>query len=303
VPDDPVPDDPVPDDPVLDDLVWHAVPELHRPVLVAAFTGWFDIAGAATAAVRHLGRDDALLAAVDPEGFFDFTIRRPTVSIDEDGRRVVAWPSNEVRRSGITSPSHDLLLLAGEEPGVRWATFAALVVGVCRRLGCELVVTLGTVADTHPHTRAPMVFGSSTDEGLARRLGLSRPRYQGPTGIVGVLHEQLDQAGLPAISLRAPVPHYLAGAPNPRATVALLVHLEHVIGVATAHAALADDIAEWARLHDEAVSADEDAQRYVRQLELTHDRRMESAAQEGSTLAEDLEVYLQERRDREDPDA
>jgi hypothetical protein len=297
---------------VPDELVWHAVPELHRPVLVAAFTGWFDVAGAATAAVRHLGRDDdALLAAIDPDRFFDFTNRRPTASVDEDGRRVLAWPANEVRHAATTSPassavsstSHDLLRLAGEEPGLRWATFAAHVVEVCQRLGCELIVTLGTVADTHPHTRTPLVFGSSTDEHLARRLGLSRPRYQGLTGIVGVLHEQLERAGLPAISLRAPVPHYLAGAPNPRATAALLVHLEHVIGVATGHAALAEDIAEWARIHDEAVSTDEDVRRYVRQLENTHDRRMESAAQEGSTIAEELEAFLQERRDRDDPGA
>ena len=280
-----------------DDLMWHATPELHRPVLVAAFTGWFDIAGAATAAVHHVGADEGeVLASIEPEGFFDFTSRRPTVSLDDDGRRVLSWPRNDVCRAAISPAPHDLLLLAGEEPGLRWATFARLVMEVCRRLRCELVVTLGTVADTHPHTRTPMVFGSSTDEGLARRLGLSRPRYQGPTGIVGVLHEQLDRAQLPAISLRAPVPHYLAGAPNPKATMALLVHLEHVIGVPTNHAALAPDVAEWDRVHDEAVSADDDIKRYVRQLEVTHDRQMESALQEGSTLADELEAYLRERR-------
>ena len=299
--------------------MWHDSPALHRPVLLAAFTGWFDIAGGATGAVRHLGGDEGtLLASIEPDGFFDFTARRPTVSLDSDGERVVAWPRNEFREGAAAGsddsddsegpegsrgprPAHDLVVLAGEEPNLRWATFADLVVEVVQRLRCEMVVTLGTVADTHPHTRQPLVFGSSTNEALASRLGLSRPRYQGPTGVVGVLHERLDRLEVPAISLRAPVPHYLAASPNPKSTVALLQHLEHVLGVPTGHGALAEEVAAWDRRHDQAVEEDDDAPAYVRQLEAVHDQRLEAAVAGEADLAAELDAFLREQQDGGDP--
>ncbi len=283
-----------------DELTWQATPELDRPVLVMAFTGWFDIAGGATGAVRHLGGDTGeLVAAIDPDGFFDFTSRRPTVAL-EDGVRVVSWPRNEFRR-GPSSAPHDLLLLAGEEPNVRWSTFVGLVEEVVHRLRCEMVVTLGTVADTQPHTRTPLVFGSSTNEALGSRLGLSRPRYEGPTGVVGVLHERLDRASTPSISLRAPVPHYLAGSPNPKSTVALLQHLEHVLGVPTGHADLADEVALWDDRHDEAVEGDDDAPAYVRQLEAVHDQRLDATVTDEGDIAAELEAFLREQREPGEP--
>ena len=292
-----------------DELIWHDRPEpgLHRPVLIAAFTGWFDIAGGATAAIRHLGGDDGrLLAAIDPDGFFDFTASRPTVTLDDDGRRVVAWPRNEIRAgdagaAGAAGGAHDLVLLKGEEPNIRWGTFAGLLLEVAQRLSCEMVVTVGTVADTQPHTRKPLVFGSSTNEALAARLGLSRPRYEGPTGVVGVLHDRLDRAGVPAIALRAPVPHYLAASPNPKSTVALLQHLEHVLGVPTGHGALGPEVEEWDRRHDAAVASDDEAPAYVRQLEIVHDRRLDAAVAEEHDLAAELEAFLREQRGDDPP--
>jgi len=283
---------------VNDELLWHQPePGLYRPVLVAAFTGWFDIAGGATSAVRHLGGDDGpLLAAIDADGFFDFTARRPTVALDDDRKRVVTWPRNELRAASASGAPHDLVLLVGEEPNVRWGTFADLLLEAAQRLRCEMVVTVGTVADTQPHTRAPLVFGSSTNEALASRLGLSRPRYEGPTGVVGVLHDRLDRAGLPAIALRAPVPHYLAASPNPKSTVALLQHLEHVLGVPTRHGALGREVEEWDRRHDAAVASDDEAPAYVRQLEIVHDRRLEATAADGDDLAAELEAFLREQR-------
>src|SRR5262245_54160208 len=159
-----------------DELTWHEPATLlRRPVLVAAFSGWFDAAGAATAAVRHLGANDGVLAgSIDPDGFFDFPARRPTVELGPDEQRVIVWPHNEFRVAAQADAVHDLVLLAGEEPNIRWATFVELLVDACRRLRCELVVTLGTVADAHPHTRSPIVVGSSTDAALAARLGLDR---------------------------------------------------------------------------------------------------------------------------------
>jgi hypothetical protein len=286
---------------VNDELTWQSAPELVHPVLVVAFTGWFDIAGGATGAVRHLGGDTGqLVATIDPDGFFDFTARRPTVSF-EDGMRVVTWPRNEFRRGPGATP-HDLLLLAGEEPNVRWATFVGLMQDVVHRLRCEMVVTLGTVADTQPHTRTPLVFGSSTNDPLATRLGLSRPRYEGPTGVIGVLHERLDRAGTPSISLRAPVPHYLAGSPNPKSTVALLQHLEHVLGVPTAHADLSDEVALWDERHSEAVDGDADAPAYVRQLEAVYDQRLDATVTDQGDIAAELEAFLREQRGPDDPD-
>ncbi len=283
-----------------DELIWQSTPDLDRPVLVMAFTGWFDVAGGATSAVRHLGGDTGeLVAMIDPDGFFDFTARRPTVAL-EQGTRVLSWPRNEFRR-GPGAPPHDLVLLAGEEPHVRWGTFVGLVQEVVHRLRCEMVVTLGTVADAQPHTRTPLVFGSSTNEALASRLGLSRPRYEGPTGVVGVLHERLDRAGTPSISLRAPVPHYVAGSPNPKSTVALLQHLEHVLGVPTAHADLADEVALWDERHREAVEGDADAPAYVRQLEVVHDQRLEATVTDEGDIAAELDAFLREQQHPDEP--
>ena len=288
-----------------DELIWHDRPEpgLHRPVLIAAFTGWFDIAGGATAAIRHLGGDDGrLLAAIDPDGFFDFTASRPTVTLDDDGQPGGGLAAQRDpgrgrrRRPELDGGAHDLVLLKGEEPNIRWGTFAGLLLDVAQRLSCEMVVTVGTVADTQPHTRKPLVFGSSTNEALAARLGLSRPRYEGPTGVVGVLHDRLDRAGVPAIALRAPVPHYLAASPNPKSTVALLQHLEHVLGVPTGHGALGPEVEEWDRRHDAAVASDDEAPAYVRQLEIVHDRRLDAAVAEEHDLAAELEAFLREQR-------
>jgi hypothetical protein len=279
------------------ELAWHRTTPLHRPILVAAFAGWFDIAEVATGALERLAGDDAeLVASIDPEGFFDFTRLRPEVTFSEDDERVIRWPATAVRLRPRDGGPHDLLVLAGDEPHVRWQTFAALVVEVARTTGCEMVVTVGAVAEQVPHTRTPVVFGSSTNERLARRLGLSRPQYQGVTGIVGVLQDAFDAAALPAISLRVGVPHYLAGAPHPRAIAGLLQHLEHVLGVPTGHADLAEEIEEWAARHDEAVAADSTAGAYVAHLEREHDRRLEAALPSGDELASELEQFLREQR-------
>jgi len=279
-----------------DELIWSDDGEtLHRPVLVAAFSGWFDAAGAATAAVRHLGGGRGpVVGSIDPDGFFDFSQRRPTVELDADDQRVVKWPQNDFRVAARPGGAHDLVLLAGEEPNIRWATFVGLVLDACRRLRCELVVTVGTVADAHPHTRPPLVVDSSTDRALARRLGLNHPTYQGITGVVGVLQTALEMAGIPAISLRAAVPYYLVGSPNPKATMALLADLERVLGTPTGHRLLRDEVASWEARHEEAVEADADARAYVRRLEQTYDHRLSTELPDETDLAAELEAFLRE---------
>lgn len=278
---------------------------LHRPIMVIALRGLFDIAEVATDAVDTLTTDRVapIVASIDPDPFFDFTQERPQVEFDNSDMRQILWPENEFRIARFPGGAHDMVLLAGVEPHLRYATFADAIITVARTLGCEMVVTLGAAPEAIPHTRPAHVVGSSTNDGLVRALGLSRPQYQGVTGLVGVLQERLDTAGIPAVSLRVGVPHYLGNAKHPQSSAALLAHLEHVLGVPTGHATLAQDAMRWRSLHDEAVAEDDQAAPYVLMLEHDYDRRMEAALPSGDDLAAELENFLREQRDNPDPEA
>ncbi len=272
---------------------------LHRPILVLALRGLFDIAEVATDAVDTLaeGRVATVVASIDPDPFYDFTQERPQVVMDHAEMRQVQWPENEFCVARFPGGAHDLVLLSGVEPHLRYATFADAIIRVAAELSCEMVVTLGAAPEAVPHTRAPNVVGSSTNDGLVRALGLSRPQYQGVTGLVGVLQQRLDAAGIPAVSIRVGVPHYLGNAKHPQASSALLRHLEHVLGVPTGHAALNEDAMRWRSLHDEAVAEDDQAASYVDMLERDYDRRMEAAMPSADDLAAELERFLREQRD------
>jgi proteasome assembly chaperone (PAC2) family protein len=274
---------------------------LHRPIMVLALRGLFDIAEVATDAVDTLaeGRVATVVAAIDPDPFYDFTQERPQVMLDHAELRQVVWPENEFRVARYPGGAHDLVLLAGVEPHLRYATFADAIIEVATQLACEVVVTLGAAPEAVPHSRPPQVVGSSTNDGLVRALGLSRPQYQGVTGLVGVLQQRLDTAGIPAVSLRVGVPHYLGNAKHPQSSAALLRHLEHVLGVPTGHAALAEDAMRWRSLHDEAVAEDDHASAYVAMLEHDYDRRMEAAMPSADDLAAEFEKFLREQRDDE----
>ena len=275
-------------------------PELRHPILVVAFEGWFDVAKGATGALDWLTEhfEAEIVAAIDAEPYFDFTARRPLVRI-EGGERVIEWPGNDVLAARLDGEAHDLLLLAGIEPHLRWRSFSADLVEIIRATRTELVITLGSMAEAVPHTRPPQVKGSSTQPALATRLGLGSPTYQGPTGIIGVLHDTLDREGIPVISLRVGVPHYVSGPPNPRAMRSMLEHLQHVTGVSTAFAGLDDVVAEWQAQVDSAVEEDSDAAAYVRQLERQADQRLRDALPSGDDLAAEFERFLEERRDED----
>lgn len=274
---------------------------LHRPIMVLALRGLFDIAEVATDAVDILTTDRVapVVASIDPDPFFDFTQERPQVEMDHAELRRIRWPENEFRIARFPGKAHDLVLLSGVEPHLRYSTFAQCVITVAKGLGCEVVVTLGGAPEAVPHSRPPQVVGSSTNDGLVRALGLSHPRYQGVTGLVGVLQTALDQAGIPAVSLRVGVPHYLGNAKHPTASAALLTHLEHVLGVPTGARTLDEDGARWRTLHDEAVAEDPAATAYVAMLEQDFDRRMEASMPSGDDLAAQFEQFLREQRDDE----
>ncbi|MCU1368010.1 MAG: hypothetical protein JWL72_3381 [Ilumatobacteraceae bacterium] len=281
---------------------------LNRPIMVVALTGWFDMSGAATGALEWLLRDRVapIVASIDSDPFYDFTQERPEVWLDDDESVIVRWPSNEFRIARFPGSAHDLVVLSGVEPHVRWSTYCACITAMAARLGCDIVVTIGANADALPHTRHPQVVGSSTNEDLVRRLGLSRPQYQGITGVIGVLQERLEKSDIPAISLRVGVPHYLGNAQHPKSSAALLEHLEHVLGVPTSHTELAGEIERWQSLHDEAVAEDPQAASYVQMLERQFDQRAEANMPTGDDLAAELEAFLRDQGapgDGDGPDA
>ncbi|MBI4885285.1 MAG: PAC2 family protein [Actinobacteria bacterium] len=272
---------------------------LNRPIMVLALRGWFDIAEVATDAVNALAADRVapVVACIDPDPFFDFTQERPQVEFDDAELRKVHWPENEFRVVRFPGKAHDLVVLAGVEPHLRYATFADAIIEVATRLACEVVVTVGAAPEAVPHSRPPLVMGSSTTAGLARALGLGRPKYEGVTGLVGVLQERLERGEIPAVSLRVGVPHYLGNAKHPQSSAALLNHLEHVLGVPTGHASLAEDAMRWRGLHDEAVAEDEQATKYVAMLEGEYDRRIEAAMPTADDLGADFEKFLRDQRE------
>jgi proteasome assembly chaperone (PAC2) family protein len=278
---------------------WSAVGSLRDPVLVVALRGWFDIAGVATGALEWAiqERPVVVAASIDPDPFFDFTQERPETFVDEDGERQLRWPENDFLVVRYPDATRDLVILAGVEPHLHWATFAECIVAVARRLGCGVVVTVGATADGVPHTRSPLVVGSSTNAALARRLGLSRPQYEGPTGVVGVIQERLDREGLVGVSLRVGVPHYLANAQHPKSSAALLRHLEHVLGIPTDHGGMYDEIQRWEELHDAAVEGDDQTMSYLAMLEEDYDLRTEEQVPSAEALAEEFERFLKEQQE------
>ena len=280
---------------------WDDIAPLRNPVMLVALRGLFDIGGVATSALDWMlkERDALVIADIDPDPFFDFTQERPEQFIDEDGEKQIRWPENEFMIIRYPEGARDMIVLNGIEPHVSWNTFTQCVVSVAQGLGCNLVVSLGAAAEQVPHTRVPLVVGSTTNEDLAMRLGLSRPQYQGPTGVAGVMLDALDRSGIPSVSLRVGVPHYLMHAQHPKSAAALLQHLQHVLGIPTDHTNLVDEMSRWQELHDAAVEGDPEASAYVKMLERRHDQLIEKTLASGDDLAAELEEFLRGQSDDE----
>ncbi len=285
-------------DEVLDSHI-DEIPPLRRPVMLVALQGWFDATKAATGALDWLmqTRNCVTVATIDSDPFFDFTQERPEVWVDEDNERHIRWPMNEVVAVREANDGRDLVVISGIEPHLHWPTFVACIVRCARELQCSAVVTVGSMLDALPHSRTPIVTGSTTNNALASKLGLSRPQYQGPTGIVGVLLERLEHERIPAVSLRVGVPHYLASSEHPKSSAALLRHIERVLNVPTQHAGLYEEIQRWSELHDAAVEEDEQTTEYVRMLELEYDRHNETVMPSADDLGDAFERFLRDQGD------
>ncbi len=278
---------------------WDAVGTLRDPVLVIALRGYFDVAGAATGALEWCldDRTTVVVANIDPDPFFDFTAQRPEVYVDEDNERQIIWPENEFIVARFPDGARDLVVLSGVEPHTNWNIFAECIVQCAQRLKCSVVVTVGANDELIPHTRTPNVIGSSSNVALARRLKLDLPKYQGPTGLIGVLHERFEREQLPSVSLRVGVPRYLLNAQHPKSSAALLRQLELVLGVPTRHAELYEEIRRWSELHDAAVEGDEQIVSYVQMLENDFDRLTHIEIPTADDLGAQLEQFLRDQPD------
>jgi proteasome assembly chaperone (PAC2) family protein len=283
-------------------------PELRSPILVAAFAGWNDAAGAATTALEAIAGslDAEPIAELDPEEFYDFQVTRPTIRLSDGQTREVDWPENTVFAVPAPSAERDLVLISGIEPNTRWRTFAGAILEVAERIEVELVVTLGALLADVPHSHPVPITGLASDPELVERLGLSRSSYEGPTGIVGIIHDACRRRGLTSASLWAAVPHYVAAVPNPKAALALLRRLEAFTGVAIEASELEEAMERFETQVDRAVSSNPEIEELVRRLESEQSEDVEIDTGEmptGDTIARDFQRFLRQRSDPEDPGA
>jgi len=280
------------------DLIVSSRPELSRPVLVAAFRGWNDGGQGATLGGGYLARQWGAesFAEIEAENFYDFQAVRPQVSLEDGLTRKLEWPTNTFLYARIPGLDRDAVILLGVEPNLRWKTYSRLVVELAQDLGVELVVTLGSLLADVPHTRPAPVSAAASDPALVEDLGVEPSRYEGPTGIVGVLLDGCRQADLPSVSLWAAVPHYVSLAPSPRAALALCRRFGELVGTEIDLAELEQASEEYSEQVTEAVASDAETAAYVEELERRVDL-MEAAEQlpSGESLAAELTRFLRER--------
>ncbi|WP_433501056.1 PAC2 family protein [Sphaerimonospora sp. CA-214678] len=274
------------------------LPELVDPVLIAAFEGWNDAGEASSGVLAHLEAEwkATPLVELDPEDYYDFQMTRPIVEMGDGVTRSITWPTTRLLLARPPGAERDVVLLRGIEPNMRWRSYCAEIVGLCQDLGVEFAVLLGALLNDSPHTRPVPIVGSVSDPGMARSLNLEPTKYEGPTGIVGVLQHALGHAGLRTVSLWASVPHYVAQPPNPKATLALLRRIEDLLDIPMPYGELAEEARAWEHGVDELAAQDSEVADYVRELEERKDAADLPEAS-GDAIAAEFERYLR-RRDR-----
>jgi proteasome assembly chaperone (PAC2) family protein len=285
------------------DVIWEERPELRAPVMVCAFKGWNDAGEAASAALSYIrgSFDSREIAGIDPEGFYDFTAVRPTVKLVDGSAREIEWPENSFSVAPVPGAEGDLVMLQGVEPSLRWRRFTDHVVTAATDLGVRMVITLGALLADVPHSRPVAITGITSDEALVKRLGFEPPSYEGPTGIVGVLQQACAEAALPAVSLWASVPHYVAASPNPKVALALVRAFEGTAGVAVDGGELESAADDYERQVTAAVATDPEVKAFVEGLETQMDEQTaENPPDEGQlpsadTIASDFQRFLRQR--------
>jgi len=284
----------------------HKIPALRNPVMLIAFSGWNDAAEAATGAASHIlgawtdaehaindqvGVVPELIADIDPEEFYDFQVNRPIVDIDESQIRSLTWPGTQI--FGLATPNFDFdfIIVRGVEPSMKWKTFTHDLLDLADDLEVQTIITLGSMLADAPHSRPITVTGSGAHPELAKRLGVEVSRYEGPTGILGVIADACLRRGLDAISLWAAIPHYASNSPSPKATFALINALEDFLEISLPQGDLHADSLEWESEVDELAREDSDVAEYVKALEESNDSALLSDVS-GEDLARELERFL-----------
>jgi proteasome assembly chaperone (PAC2) family protein len=284
-------------------LEWQDRPSLRNPIIVCAFKGWNDAGEAASAAVQFLCEafDAQPLADIDPEDYYDFTAVRPTVRLVEGRSRAIDWPENSFHAARVPAADRDLIMLHGVEPSLRWKAFCADVLEVAQATGAEMIVTLGALLADVPHSRPVGITGLASADGLVERLGFERTNYEGPTGIVGVLHATCANSGMESVSLWAPVPHYVAATPNPKAALALVRGFEGIAGIAVDATKLEGASEDYDRQVTAAVASDPDVKAFVERLEEMADEMSEEEGPSeqqlpsGDVIAREFQRFLRQR--------
>ncbi len=285
----------------MESLTWEGdVPQLRSPVLVCSFRGWNDAANAASRALAAAADslDAELIAQVDPEEFFDFQTTRPTITLTEGQTRHIEWPQNDIYAARVPNADRDLVLLDGTEPNLRWRTFSEAIATAADALGAEMVVTMGALIAEVSHTLPVPITGLASSEELVDELDLERSNYEGPTGIVGVVHDCCGQLGMTSASLWAAVPHYVAAVPNPKAALALLRRLEGLTGIAVDASELELESEGYEEQIGRAVAANPEIKELVERIEA---EQVEQLGDEGTelpsadTIAREFQQFLRQQ--------
>lgn len=284
----------------MEHLIWNdPPPKLRDPIMVCAFKGWNDAAGSATAALTTLADSLPLeqVATVDPEDFFDFQDTRPTIQVIDGTYREIEWPDTEILVATPESAPRDLVIVLGTEPNLRWRTYSETLLTAADELGVVTVAVLGALIADVAHTLPVPVTGLASDPELVSSLELEKANYEGPTGIVGVIHELCRRREIPSVSLWAAIPHYVAAVPSPKAALSLVGLIERVTGVAADTSGLEEEAAEYGQQIDRAVAADSDIEEMVAKIEEQQRSRVEASLDvpSGETIAREFQRFLRHR--------
>jgi predicted ATP-grasp superfamily ATP-dependent carboligase len=281
------------------------IPQLRQPIMIVAFSGWSDAGEAATSALTHLmenlshgslSSEAVLIAEYEPEDFYDFQVNRPMISVDDSLVRSVNWPSTQIY--GLSTPEfeNDFVLVLGVEPSMKWKTFTTLLLDLADDLEVELVVTLGAMLADAPHTRPISVSGSGGHPDIAARLGVEISKYEGPTGILGIIGDGCVRRGIDCVSLWAGLPHYASNSPSPKATLALVNAVEDFLEISISLADLEHQAKEWENEVSEMAEEDSEVSEYVKALEESKDAT-EFKDVSGDEIARELERFLRRQNE------
>ncbi|CAB4916033.1 unannotated protein [freshwater metagenome] len=285
-------------------LIWESRPDgLRAPALLCSFSGWNDAGEAASSALRFLGSQFGAtrFAKLDPDEFFDFQETRPTIRLVDGRTREVEWPTVEIWAARVPRAPRDLIIVSGPEPSMRWRGFCSSLLELSEALGVQMSITVGALLADVPHTRPVPLVGLASDDSLIDPASLSPTSYEGPTGITGVVYSAFQDAGIPSVSLWASVPHYVAAAPNPKASLALVRKIESLVGIAVDASELERAALDYERRVSAAVSGDDGVRRFVERLEQAADAELPELDEEdvpsGDVIARDFQRFLNQRGD------